>query len=101
MSSTYGGSQQATFPSISPKRFAEHGLHFAFLKPDWNPDMPRKPGQNGLGFFGVQPSETNETHVFRWKAAAAWHYLGLYRFSHQENLSVTDWQLQDDIVRTL
>jgi hypothetical protein len=103
MSKHYGGNTQDTYPTIALHWRQFHDMNFLYLNTEYNPDMPKVAGQNGL-FFNTNPGDYERTidddtyEMFKKDAANQWRYLGRYKMYHQEPLAPTDWVLQSDSV---
>lgn len=104
VSKNYGGNCVETFPSISAKNFARHGMDdFMFLTCDYNPYAPQIPGGPGLSFECCDlPAEA----VYRQKTRRVftrihdgwWQYLGQYTHTKVDNLTVREWLSQPQSV---
>jgi hypothetical protein len=69
---------------------------------DFNPNIPRFPGLNGLCNCG-EPSDRRGVrwHVFTWQSAKNWLFVGVYELRDVPTLSATEWMLQPANVRSL
>lgn len=88
ISNVYGGSNQKTFPVISPERVAQHGMNdFMFMIPtDYQPEAPQLPGALGLRmccepgykFTQIQRVFVKMVPVLGPKASV-YQFVGMYR----------------------
>ncbi|KAF8164763.1 hypothetical protein B0H34DRAFT_210332 [Crassisporium funariophilum] len=101
MSGTYGGSMQATCPSIGRERFAEHGMNdFVYLHLDYQPMAPQVPGAPGL-FFSTSGGNDWDgiQRVFTRITSNTWQYMGMYSIKHSPSLTEEEWAVQTQKVR--
>ncbi|KZO95090.1 hypothetical protein CALVIDRAFT_516764 [Calocera viscosa TUFC12733] len=100
-SARYGGSSQNVFPRIGPARKELHDIgHVAFMKRDWNPELPLRPGEHGLAF--CRHREIYESMpLFVRKAENQWLYMGEYRMHKVEPLTSDEWHRQDPQMRSI
>ncbi|KAJ7264153.1 hypothetical protein C8J57DRAFT_1069982 [Mycena rebaudengoi] len=102
ISTHYGGAAQGSQPPIDRTKF-KHGLLFRFFDFDYNPNLPRNPGDPGLVFFGVgdaSPWSPEPEHVFVRFATNVWLYIGLYRMSVAESLTAEEWTRQSSAFKS-
>jgi hypothetical protein len=97
MSSVYGGSMQKTFPKVSAKKVAKHGMkHFMYLNLKYHPYAPQCPGGGGL-WFNPDPEWRgdplrNVQRVFtRDLVTAMWQYMGQYEIKAAPSLTLAEW----------
>ncbi|KIM42723.1 hypothetical protein M413DRAFT_444394 [Hebeloma cylindrosporum] len=101
MSSTYGGSMQATCPKISKRKLAQHGKdNFTYLHPDYHQHAPEVAGSSGL-FFNHSPGPDWEglQRVFTRIESNKWQFMGMYEFKSCASLSKEEWKRQNERVR--
>ncbi|KZT56441.1 hypothetical protein CALCODRAFT_497366 [Calocera cornea HHB12733] len=100
-SARYGGSSQSVFPKIGPAKKELHDIdHVVFMKKDWNPELPSRPGEHGLAFCshrGIYESMP----LFVRKAEHQWQYMGEYRMHQVEPLTAEEWRRQDPEMRNI
>ncbi|KAJ6610624.1 hypothetical protein B0H10DRAFT_2059689 [Mycena sp. CBHHK59/15] len=101
ISKYYGGSPQGSSPPINRRKF-KHGMSFRFFDFDFNPNLPRNPGDPGLVYFGLRKAyewpKTGE-HVFVRFAVNKWRYVGQYKISVAQSLTADEWKQQSSAVR--
>ena len=99
MASEYGGSMQATLPSISKKLLEKHGMDdFMYLHPAYQPVAPQVPGACGL-FFMTGSAMGDEwdriQRVFTRIDSNIWQYMGMYRLTSSPSLTTREWAEQE------
>jgi len=99
MASKYGGSMQATCPTIGKKLKEKHGMDdFMYLHPAYQPVAPQVPGACGL-FFGTGTSIGQQwpllQRVFTRIDSNVWQYMGMYRLTSSPSLTKREWADQD------
>ena len=99
MASKYGGSMQATFPTIGKKLKEKHGMDdFMYLHPTYQPVAPQVPGACGLFFMPLTSmgSEWPELQrVFTRIDSNVWQYMGMYRLISSPSLTTREWADQE------
>jgi hypothetical protein len=95
MASTYGGSMQATFPSISAAKLAQHGMNdFMYLHLKYHPYAPQRPGGSGLWFdpewYGAPWDGVYRVFTRDWDRAM-WQYMGQYEVKSTASLTLAEW----------
>lgn len=99
MASVYGGSMQATRPSIGKKLKERHGMDdFMYLHPSYQPVAPQVPGACGL-FFETHTSIGSDwpevQRVFTRIDSNIWQYMGMYRLMSSPSLTTREWNYQE------
>lgn len=92
-----------TFPKISKKKLALHGLDdFMYLNLNLNPQAPQLPGAPGLLFDvdsnpGSPPGDDDDDRIHRLFArleSAIWLYCGQYKMKQVMSLTKEEWAEQ-------
>ncbi|KAF8905775.1 hypothetical protein CPB84DRAFT_1676233 [Gymnopilus junonius] len=102
MSATYGGSMQATCPSIGKKLLARHGLNdFCYLNLDYQPQAPQIPGAPGL-FYSTESGGDwkGDQRVLTRVRPNEWQYMGMYAIKTCKSLTKEEWASQPPKVRS-
>jgi len=102
MASTYGGNSQSTYPSISAKFFAIHGMRdFMYINNEYQCEAPEIPGAPGLFFCSGDHDTTWTRRVLVRLQSGIWQYLGQYRMqrSHIPFLTKEEWLAEPMKVR--
>jgi hypothetical protein len=103
MSNQYGRSAHSTFPKISKKNLALHGLdNFMYLNLDFNPHAPQVPGAPGLFFDVNSDSDTppsgderpSTMRLFSRIQRKVWLYCGQYLLKRVASLTKEEWAEQ-------
>jgi hypothetical protein len=98
MSTTYGGSSQATFPPISDKKSKHNMRDFMYPSGDSQPEVPKLPGAPGL-WFNIEYGD-HDGCVYRLftrvqkKTPAEWLYQGQYKLKRSLSLTRDEWVQQ-------
>lgn len=95
MAATYGGSMQATRPTLSKANLRRHGYrNFAYLHIDYHPHAPQVAGHPGL-FFGTKGGRDWEGGLYRVitkvPKEAKWEYKGQYEVKACASLTKEEW----------
>ncbi|KAJ7457272.1 hypothetical protein B0H11DRAFT_1738505 [Mycena galericulata] len=96
VSKQYGGPAQGGCPSINRKRF-KHKMILRFFDFDYNPHLPKNPGDPGLVFYGVGKAYewgVEPEEVFVRLSVNNWLYIGSYRMFVAESLTAEEWKQQ-------
>ncbi|KAJ8094595.1 hypothetical protein PM082_010601 [Marasmius tenuissimus] len=107
LSTLCGGSPQATFPTLAPKKRAklvEMGFasdQFQCITNDYNPYMPSIPGRGGL-FFRSRRLNDDLSPDHQWGGgrcrvivritSGRWLYLGHYEMEFSSTLTIDEWR---------
>ncbi|KAF8815779.1 hypothetical protein BYT27DRAFT_7230127 [Phlegmacium glaucopus] len=103
MAAEYGGSMQATCPSIGKRLVAKHGMDdFMYLHPAYQPVAPQVPGACGLFLttgtsVGLQWESL--VRLFTRIDSNVWQYMGMYRLTSSPSLTKREWADQDPKVQ--
>ncbi|KZT37204.1 hypothetical protein SISSUDRAFT_877215 [Sistotremastrum suecicum HHB10207 ss-3] len=110
ISSLYGGNVQVTWVTVSRSRIRDGVGFYACPRTNWNPHMPRRPGECGVLFhpahrvplaeFEDEDEATGtgtgmgrrRTPLFGREKEGEWIYFGDYEFRASEPVSVQEWR---------
>ncbi|KZS89848.1 hypothetical protein SISNIDRAFT_222630 [Sistotremastrum niveocremeum HHB9708] len=93
ISNHYGGSVQLTWPTVATHRIRDGIEFYACPRPNWNPHMPRKPGECGVMFFGSGETPDGLSFpMFGRVGSGQWKYYGDYTFRTSDPVSVQEWR---------
>ncbi|KAE9392117.1 hypothetical protein BT96DRAFT_1058565 [Gymnopus androsaceus JB14] len=101
ISNTYGGSDVASYPTISEENVARHGRrHWLFWNSENHPSAPKRPGESGVR-YSLRPWDTvrdvdTVKHGFARMSSGKWLYMGDYKWCIAPALTQTEWLLQPD-----
>ena len=108
-SKEWGGNTQETFPKISPKKLAKHGLNdWMYLPDNYQPLGPQVPGApgiwiNGGGNSGDWSDDWEIKRVFMriQTGPALWMYQGQYKIKRVRSMTKEEWARQKPAVSSL
>ncbi|KAH9949163.1 hypothetical protein B0H21DRAFT_156507 [Amylocystis lapponica] len=97
----YGGNSQQTLPQVSAERVALHGVNdFAFLRRDYNPHAPTKPGHSGLWFSSAAAGKWPKIQrVFVRMRSGLWIHCGFYKLKPSWSLTTDEFKKQEKKVK--
>ncbi|KAJ7695230.1 hypothetical protein B0H16DRAFT_861019 [Mycena metata] len=103
LSKHYGGAPQGGSPSIDRKQF-KHDMVFQFFDYDFNPHLPKNPGDPGLTFYGVGEADEwgpDPEDIFVRLKPKHWFYIGMYRMFVSKLLTAEEWTQQSTAFKNL
>ncbi|KZT37221.1 hypothetical protein SISSUDRAFT_1048762 [Sistotremastrum suecicum HHB10207 ss-3] len=93
ISNHYGGNVQETWVKVAQHRVRDGIRYYVCPRLNWNPHMPRKPGECGVLFFGSgEVPDHRSFPMFGRVRSGEWQYYGDYQFRTSEPLSVREWR---------
>ena len=100
MASTYGGSMQATCPTISKRRLAQHGKdNFTYLHLDYHQEAPEVAGSPRLFFNSSSgPDWPGLQRVFTRITSNKWQFMGMYEIKSCASLTKEEWKCSKERV---
>lgn len=92
ISNHYGGNVQETWVKVATHRVRDGIRYYCCPRSNWNPHMPKKPGECGILFFGTGTPVKHSFPMFARIRSGQWQYYGEYQFKDAEPVSVREWR---------